>query len=335
MEKKFDGSVNQSNPAGSLTLVILVLLVGTLACRIDARGAGTVSQVVRTRLPTLTPTRLPTLTPTPALNIPVAVGVPLSETPVNGTTTPGMPVRADAPDAVTVPTDSPSFGPTPVAVVATTDTTTASSVDEPSAPLQDPGIEIASESGGWSFLKVRTYRSDGNEFLLYGELVNNTGATQELGLITGTFFDGQGLVVADETDIFDIHPVDVVPPAGRIPFALEVDGIASATHANLRVEAEAIKLNTHQDFEFYEVNDWIGEGEYCVQGQLRYLGNAALNDLTLALVLYDNQDWVVNFENDYAANPAAIVGDQVWPFEICVDTLNHNVVRHELQALGL
>jgi hypothetical protein len=190
------------------------------------------------------------------------------------------------------------------------------------------------QTSGWSFSSVRVYADQEDDSLqLYGNFSNNTGTSQELFYITGTFYDAQGQVIADEESTYDYWSVPVIPPGGRAPFELTVEGIQNAANFDLRVEAEPSSENPRQDFEFSDLYEDPGEDFYCVGGTIRNPGDQLQDYLLIVVVLYDNQDRVIYF-SDYYANPEYATGDEPQDFEVCVDTLSQEVARYELQAWG-
>ncbi len=194
----------------------------------------------------------------------------------------------------------------------------------------------AVESPGWSLAGVQVYtdKYEGG-LLLYSDLINNTESPQTLALITGTFYDDQGQVIAGEDSIYDYWPpVDTVPPGGRVPFELTVDDIQGAAKSSLRVEAESSSESPRQDFEFSDLNQWNEEDIYCVEGMLQNPGGELQDYLVIAAVLYDDQDRIVNFGDYYEPYPIDVVGGQPLDFEICVAPPNQGVARYELRAWG-
>ncbi len=89
--------------------------------------------------------------------------------------------------------------------------------------------------------------------ILYGDMVNDTGASQEILYLTGSFTDDNGRTIDGEDYTYDYWPSDVVPPGGRVPFELEVYGVKSIQHYSLRVIAEPSGETPRQDFEFSEL----------------------------------------------------------------------------------
>ncbi len=170
--------------------------------------------------------------------------------------------------------------------------------------------------------------------VLYGDLLNNTSFSQKLDYIFGTFYDAQDQVIADEENTFDYWPINIVPPGGLIPFELTVEDIQSVANFDLKVESEPSDETLRQDFELSDLDQSNMGSHYCVTGKLRNQGGALQYSLTIVLVLYDDQDKVVNF-GDYAErSPAAVVDDQALDFEVCADALDQSIARHELRAWG-
>ena len=186
----------------------------------------------------------------------------------------------------------------------------------------------------WSFVGVRVSTDDGGNLLLHGDAINNAGSSQEIVSITGLFYDAQGRVTADANMILEYWPlIDTIPPGGRVPFELTVVGIQSAANFYLSVEAEPSDETPRQDFEFSDLKQSNEAGNYCVTGKLRNPGDALQSYLVIVVVLYDDQDNVINFGDYGEFDVGAGGGDQT--FEICIDPLNQDVARYELRAWGL
>jgi hypothetical protein len=196
--------------------------------------------------------------------------------------------------------------------------------------LETPAVDTP----GWSFASVRVHTDYYEEgLLMYGDLINNTGSSQALALITGTFYDGQGQVIANRESIYDYWPlVDAIPPGGRMPFELIVDGIHGATNYTLNVEAEPSSESPRQNFEFLELSQWNEADDYCVQGVIRSADDSVQDHLVIVAVLYDEQSNVVNFGDYYEPY---LKSDKASNFEICVGPPNQGVARYELRAWGL
>jgi uncharacterized protein YgiM (DUF1202 family) len=223
---------------------------------------------------------------------------------------------------------------TPLSTVASATQPTQTIVPT-GAPTVGPTATSIATAPGWAFASVRASTDqDEGILLLYGDMINDTGASQEVALLTGTFYDTQGQVIADEDNTFDYWPIEIVPPGGRVPFELAVEGIPNAANFNLRVEAEASSQMPRQDFNFLNVDQWDEEDVYCLTGELQNPEGQLQEYLLIVAILYDSQDNVINFGDYYAANPGDIVGDQSLDFEVCIDSPAEDVARYELRAWG-
>ncbi len=334
-----------SLPLSSL-VAVAALLLATLACAFleSAVPIAPTAIATRTPLPTFTPTTpgtslamvkpeqapaaSPTLAPSPASSPPPTAAVPASPSLA--------PPPTSAPAVASVPSETPSQAPAVVPAPVPADTPAASPTPPlaTSTPAIAPTVTPIPQTSGWSFSSVRVYAGQANDSLqLYGNFTNNTGTSQELFYITGTFYDAQGQVIADEGSTYDYWSVPVIPPGGRAPFELTVEGIQSAANFDLRVEAEPSDENPRQDFEFSDLYEDPGGDFYCVGGTIRNPGDRLQDYLLIVVALYDNQDRVIYF-SDYYADPDYATGDELQDFEVCVDTLSQEVTRYELQAWG-
>jgi hypothetical protein len=173
----------------------------------------------------------------------------------------------------------------------------------------------------------------GDGLLLYGDLVNETGTSQEPLFVNATFYDGEGQIVADDTDAYGYWPVLVLAPGGRTPFELIVEGIQSAANYELSVDAQPSGEVPRRDFEFSDLHEFEDEYGYCIGGTLRNPGSQLGDYLLVVATLYDDQGRVINFDEYYAA-PEYVVGDQVEEFEVCPETYEKGIARYDLQAWG-
>jgi hypothetical protein len=318
-------------PLPSLAAVV-ALALATLACNFleSAVPIAPTAIATRTPLPTFTPTapgtalamampgQSPTASPTPVPS-PTPATTPISA-PTVASTAGETPTQTPAAIPAPIPADTPTASPTPPMPTSTSTL----------APAATP----IPEASGWAFsgLCVHTDQ-DENNLRVYGNFINGTGTSQELLFITGTFYDTQGQVIAGEESTYDYWSVPVIPPGGRMPFELTVEGIQSAANFDLRVEAEPSNENLRQDFEFLNLYEDAAEGLYCVGGTLRNPGDRLQDYLLIVAILYDSQDRVINFSDRYA-DPEYAAGDDPQDFEVCVDTLSQEVARYELQAWG-
>ncbi len=327
-------------------VAVTTLALATLACAFleSAVPIAPTSIATRTPLPTFTPTAPGTSLAMAMPEQPPAASPPLAPTPTSPpapeAAVPASPTLAppptSAPAVASAPSETPSQTPATIPAPLPADTSAASLT--PPIPTSTPAIASTvtpiPQTSGWSFSSVRVYADQEDDSLqLYGNFINNTGTSQELFFITGTFYDAQGQVIADEESTYDYWSVPVIPPGGRAPFELTVEGIQSAANFDLRVEAEPSNENPRQDFEFSDLYEDPGGGFYCVGGTIRNPGDRLQDYLLIVVVLYDNQERVIYF-SDYYADPEYATGDEPQDFEVCVDTLNQEVARHELQAWG-
>jgi hypothetical protein len=173
----------------------------------------------------------------------------------------------------------------------------------------------------------------GSGLLLLGDVMNNTGTAQELKGLTGTFYNDQGQVMADGNTA-DYWPIAAVPQGGQLPFELIALGLDSAADFDLRVEAEPGNELLRQDFEFLDVTPSSEGGDYCLRGRVHNPGGGLESYLIVVTVLYDQQDNVINYSDDYKTVPAELGGGQTIDFEVCVDPLGQDVARYDLRAWG-
>ena len=330
----------------SLLLPLVALALITLACSVIQTGSSPdADQVVfLTRLPTFTRTPLPTLTPTPPAS--AAEGVaPVAE----ATDQPGAeaasilnPVEtsnASAPAATPISGEPLAAADAPVrnsSPTASEPVFTTAPMTPSTAPTITPTVPPNPDRVGWEFAGVQNFPDqDGGNIMLYGDIVNRTGTAQEISLISGTFFDAQGQMIADSNNAVDYWPVEIIPPSGRVPFELTVYGIQGIANFDLAVEAEQSTQMLREDFEFLDLIESNDGETHCVTGRLRNPGEPLQNYVVIVAVLYDDQDNVVNFGEFYEPVPGEVTGDTTLDFEICVTPVNLNVARYEMRAWGL
>ena len=217
-------------------------------------------------------TRLPTLTPTPS-----------------GVSTP-LPDSGLAPIEDLAPVATPVVEPTPILV-------------------DIPLTNFTSETPGWMLTGSRIYSDQTeNSVLLYGDIVNETGSVQEVTLVTGAFFDPQGQLIAGTGGGRGLLAGSDYPGREPVPFELIVPGMQNIAKVNLRIEAQPSSETPRQDFEFADLHETNENNNYCVGGTYRSQGGELQQYLVIVLVLYNNQDNLINFA-DYSADPSAIVTD--------------------------
>lgn len=346
-----------------LLSTVTCLALFTLACAFAGSGSRTESDriVIRRHLPTLTRTPLPTLTPAadaPALEV-ARVTQAVSATPYQTVSPFEMPtsvkfyfiptftpVSAAASEPVEIANSNVPATPVEIAAAnpnlptATTEilptNTSVPTATEAPTPTSTP-TEIPTPTplpAGWVFSGVQLSPNQGQDKLLvHGYLTNNTDTPQELALISGTFYDAQGQVLADgnTTD----WAIGAVSAGGRIPFKLIVPGLSSADNVDLQVKANPSNGAPREEFEFLDVNQLTEDGNYCVAGRLRNPGDSLQWYLVIVAVLSDSQDNVLDFGKYFEYYPTDLVGDQVRDFKVCVSPPDQEVADYELRAWGL
>jgi hypothetical protein len=336
----------------SLSILATIIIFG-----LSSLGCGLIpwsdsDQIVMlTRLPTLTRTPLPTLTLTPLLtssssmteteanDLPSTQTPTLSVTPISTST---LDEGDELAQTVSTPSATPNEVEPPVATATatSTDLPTLTATPEPSptnTPSATPAATSTPETVGWSFANVQMIYTDEypEGLLLYGDVVNDTGQTQKLTNIAGTFYDAQGQLIADQNSISTYWPVEIVPPGARIPFEMIIDGIHEAANFELWTDSEVSDTPPRQDFDFIDVNQWQEEYVYCLEGGLLNPGNELTQYLVIVAVFYNSQGKVINFSEDYLPDPGGIVGDEAYDFGVCIDLIGQDFSHYELQAWGL
>ena len=215
--------------------------------------------------------------------------------------------------------------PTPPAVVAAMVTPTSGIT---------PAIQPAA-SGGWSFVNMQMVSDAGSDSVIfYGDMVNNTGASQQIAYITGSFQDNQGVSVAGTDYTYDYWPIEIVPPGSQVPFELSVYDISNIANYSLSVTSQPSGETPRQDLQFLNPSTFDDEGYYCVNGQVRNAGGSLGGYLVVVAVLFNAQNQVINFDSYEEPYPEEVGGDQTADFEICIDAYDQSVARYELRAWG-
>jgi hypothetical protein len=279
-----------------------VLVPGKIPDSPDISAAGTLSTPARASTMNHSDTSVSTPTAT-------ATDPP---TPTNTPTA----TATDAPTPTSTPTATPTDAPTPT----NTPTTLPTEISLPD---------------GWLISNIRVSTNQFQDsVVLFGNLGNHTGISQELAYIFGIFYDAQGQVIADQNSTTDYWPINFIPPGGEIPFELTVADIQTVANFDLGIKAEPSDETLRQDFEFSGLDQSNEGGGYCVTGRLRNPGDPLEQNLTIVAVLYDDQDTVVNFGDYFERQPQRVIDDETLPFQVCADDLNQSIARYDLQAWG-
>lgn len=203
----------------------------------------------------------------------------------------------------------------------------------PARPYAPPPTATRTTSANWSFVSTR-FVQDRRNAVAYGNIINNTGASQEIIYVTGLFYDNQGRTIAGLANTDDYLPLNVVPPGGTMPFELTVYTIRSVEDFELNVAFQISAETPRQDFELLDLEPSTGAGDYCLRGRLQNAGAQITDYLVVVAVLYNDDDEVINFGRYEAPSPEDVLGDEVMDFEICSDSFSQNVARYEVSAWG-
>ncbi|MCG3211488.1 MAG: hypothetical protein FOGNACKC_05134 [Anaerolineae bacterium] len=191
------------------------------------------------------------------------------------------------------------------------------------------------KTSGWSFASTRiSGRSDGG-LLLYGEVINDTGSTQELYYISGTFYNDGGQIIAGRSNTADFIPIDTLSPGERVPFELTVNNVDSAARFDLWARSgSGGNAPRRNNFEFLDVTEQHQNDTYCLSGSLANRGNDLDDYVDIVAILYDDRNNVIKFSESYQTEVEDLSGDETLAFEFCVDSLDDEVARYDLRAWG-
>lgn len=355
MPSKFEALKRVRPVPRRLSLLITIVLVSLfgLACALVGSNRSGVDPIAR--LPTLTRTPLPTLTPTgmappqvaaqagvvpqaavstlPALNpSPFEAAAPSDQANLPpDPAAPPVEIAAAVPPAHPLPEEpAATFTPVPLP----TDTATPAPTETPlPTPTETPTATPTPQN--WVFSGVRLSPNPYDEgLLLYGHVVNNTGSPQKLTSVLGTFYDSQNQVIAGPDNGESYWPAYVVAPGSGVPFELAVNSIQNAVNFDLNIAAEPSDQIPRQDFEFGDIDQWIDEDKYCVDGEVKNRGGELGDYLVIALTVFDGQENIISFSYYEELDPRWIEGGDELDFELCTDLLGQSPAHHTLQAWG-
>ncbi|MGQ0603942.1 MAG: FxLYD domain-containing protein [Anaerolineales bacterium] len=267
-------------------------------------------------------TALPSATDRPAVAI---ASVTPTIAPITPTSTAQPTTQLTSTPTLTSITSSPSpslesTSATPVAASSPTPTVTATA--------------SATAAGVWSFSGLQSYYSAEDEaYRVFGEVVNNTGQTQDIETITGQFFDAQGQVIAGDADIAAAFPVSLIPAARSAPFDLYVDNAQSADRFELNVVAMPSTAILRSDFVIAGLSAAMENTNYCIRGTLQNPGPRPQSTVTLVAVIYDAQNRVINYGYSLRST-SAVPENSSTEVKVCVPEPNANVVSQIVTAWG-
>ncbi len=307
-----------------LWIATVILVIASLACSLFGTDSSPDSGItIFNRLTTLTPTpeRLAntpskdtSVEATPEQIFPTATPLPATQS-------------ANAVAAISPPTTTPWPTTTPTATPTPRRTAT------PDGFYIVPISTEANTAGGWGIENVEIYINEEEGVTrLYGELINNTAATQELAFITGTFSDVQNQIVANEENVTDYWPNDIIPQGQRMPFELFIETEDIIDSYDLQVEAQSNNEVIYTDFAMLDQYEQPGEFEYCLGGTVQNNGSAVESYILIIATLYNTQSNVLNFGDYY--EPMAGDNEQLLPFEICIEPPVQPVGQYKFQIWG-
>lgn len=342
-QPKFDRGkpLQTSSWIGLLVLLVLASMACSLG-RVGARSSNRTIWISRT-LPTLTPTSsaemliaVATEPPPPQSEPPANSQVPAAEAiPTLAPTATAMLEAPAQPDTTSAPAPPDSL-PSPTPDLAPTETLAAPTPTPPPGPSPSPEPNPVPGGSGWTFIGIQAaYDPDEDGVIMHGDMINNTGSAQAIIYLTGVLVDGQTQVTASVDDAAVYWPLKVVPPGGQVPFELISYDLQNVTDFNLSVISEPSSEPARQDFEFSDLAPSSKSDYYCMRGKLWNSGNPLSDNLLILVVIYDNQDHIINFGSFEESTPENILGEQALPFEVCTNSYKHQVARHELRAVGL
>ena len=300
----------KSNPSRRCSVWLLAGVAGVLALMC---GLAILAYVVAVLLGLVSP---PSLGGLPSLS---GSGAPQATAPVAAAPLPPTATGAPGEPAATLILGTPT--PTPT----TTPTIT------PTPPGSTPVAVEAAE--GWSFEGVRVQPGPDLRWLLvYGEAVNQSGASQSVLGIQGTFYDAQGQpLTLDDYD--EYWPMETLPDGGRMPFELTLYGPTAVDRVELQISTEPGDEALRTDLEITEVEGQENDENFCVAGQVRRPEPPLAHHAMVVAILYDADDRVINWGMGY--EPAnAFEGQEAVRMFACVERYNHVVARYELRAWG-
>jgi hypothetical protein len=191
----------------------------------------------------------------------------------------------------------------------------------------------ATPQPGWTFASVRLIPDPpGGSLYVYGELVNNTGAAQQILNIAGSFYDSQGGLLAGPLDTLDRVPTDVLPPGGRLPFELLVIGPTTVANYALSVQARPSALAVRDNFTFTDTSVLSQRGQTCLASTLQSPDPALADQLTIAVAWVDEAGQLVALSDPYEPELEQLAGPH--GFTVCTDLRGVPASGYLLRAWG-
>ncbi len=343
------------SPTWVLSILIMLTTLFTLACGlIDGPVSSNNKQIVVQSLSTLTPTSYVKATHTVVsddsnnshneLSTVSAIPKPAVDKQNHAgqienqlTTLTPTPENSQVSDQTVQPVAGESAGlpstPMPTSAPAAQPNQPTASPTTPPTPTSTATPSL--ENSGWSFASIRTYPDEAGNLLLYGDVINNTGSSQEVAYITGDFYNAEGQPIADQDQTIDYWPIDVIPAGERLPFELTVLGVQNITNYELNVTAHPSQQILSQNFEFLDVTEFQDEESYCLVGLIKNIGPPLQEYVVVVGVLYDNQNQVLQFGEYYQSSEELNLNEAPFEFSLCIDLINADIARYDLRAWGI
>lgn len=327
----------------AMAVLMFLLLTTLVSGYLGLREARRVSQIaMRTPWPTFTPDVMassPAVAQAeadaqagppdtaPALVVPTATSQAPAQVPVLAPAV-ATPLPPTFTPAAVVPPGSDQ----PAALAASLPATPTPAAANPPPPPPPPP---AADSGpaveaGWTFAGTRVETQPARKLMLvFGELVNNTGANQKVSQVKASFFDGQGNLLMADKGATGLWPTRVIAAGERVPFALTIRGVVEAASFELAVDAQTVDNSPRQDFEFLGINERSAGSQFCLTGGLHNPQAETARSVVVAAILYDAQGNLLRFGTDVVA---VVEAGQSANFAVCLNSLPENPTRYEVRA---
>jgi hypothetical protein len=167
---------------------------------------------------------------------------------------------------------------------------------------------------------------------VYGEALNNSGVPQRILGLQAALYDSQGQSLNLEV-IDDYWPIETVPPEGRMPFELTMIGPSQADRVELQISTEPGSESLRAGLGISDLEGQESNEEFCVWGQIRGPEPPLAEYAMVAVVLYDDDDRVINWGIGY--RPAeSFEGQESVQIGACAEHFFNAVARYELRAWG-
>lgn len=164
---------------------------------------------------------------------------------------------------------------------------------------------------------------------MLAELYNNTDSNRENVIVTVTFYNDAGDIVAEE----HIAPVvEIVPRGVAVPFELEFQLRMAYHHYEFSVEGDPAAKSPRLDLNIVS-HEGSGGDVYHITGQVENPGDAMSTYVQIIGTLYDGAGKVVNVGYDFLS-AAQLPPGGIAPFDVAIEHPHESVATHSLLVLG-